>query len=138
MLKIHIDASTKGNPGPSGGGIIITEKQQQVQKAFALSILTNHQAEFAVFSYLLDFLIQQKFTEKTIIVYTDSQILVQTLEKNYSKNPEFQKYLCEIQEKLEAFPMLLVKWIPEKENKGADHLARQGLQKSLRLQNRRK
>ncbi|MCZ1512953.1 ribonuclease HI, partial [Enterococcus faecium] len=23
MLKVYIDASTKGNPGPSGGGILI-------------------------------------------------------------------------------------------------------------------
>ncbi|GMA08307.1 ribonuclease HI [Tetragenococcus halophilus subsp. flandriensis] len=138
MIKSYIDASTKGNPGPSGGGIVLSGEDLYEQNAFALSHLTNHQAEFAVFSHLLDDLYERNLHTQTILVYTDSKILAQTVQKNYTKNQDFKKYLLEIQEKLTNFPLLLIKWIPESQNKGADHLARQGLQKAIQLENRRK
>ena len=46
MIKAYIDASTKGNPGPSGGGIVLVSEGIHLQKAIPLSVLTNHQAEF--------------------------------------------------------------------------------------------
>lgn len=48
MLKVYLDASTKGNPGPSGGGIVIVGTDLHEQIAFPLPDSTNHQAEFAV------------------------------------------------------------------------------------------
>lgn len=138
MIKSYIDASTKGNPGPSGGGIVLLGSGIHEQESFVLPELTNHQAEFAVFSYLLDDLYQRQFHTQTILVYTDSKILAQSVQKNYTKNPDFKKYLAEIQEKLTNFPLLLIEWIPEAKNKGADHLARQGLQKAIKSKNRRK
>lgn len=138
MIKSYIDASTKGNPGPSGGGIILLGDDLYEQESFTLDHLTNHQAEFAVFSYLLHDLYNRQLHTETIFVYTDSKILAQTIQKNHTKNPDFQKYLTEIQEKLTQFPLLFIEWLPEDKNKGADHLARQGLQKALKLENRRK
>ncbi|GMA47171.1 ribonuclease HI family protein [Tetragenococcus muriaticus] len=135
MIKTYIDASTKGNPGPSGGGIVLFSEDKDIyeQKSFAISTsLTNHQAEFAVFSYLLDHLYTQDLHTQTILVYTDSKILAQTIQKNYTKNQNFKKYLNEIQKKLQNFALLFIKWIPEANNKGADNLARQGLQKALK------
>lgn len=137
MLKAYIDASTKGNPGPSGGGIVLLNDDLYEQKSFALpALLTNHQAEFAVLSYLLDHLYERQLHAQTILVYTDSKILAQTIQKNYTKNAEFKKYLNEIQIKLQNFSLLFIKWVPEANNKGADHLARQGLQKALKSENR--
>ncbi|AYW45006.1 ribonuclease HI family protein [Tetragenococcus koreensis] len=138
MIKSYIDASTKGNPGPSGGGIVLLGDDLYEQESFALTQLTNHQAEFVVFSRLLDELYKRQLHTQIVLVYTDSKILAQTIQKNYTKNPDFKKYLLEIQEKLTKFPSLLIEWIPEAKNKGADHLARQGLQKALKLENRRK
>ena len=56
MLKVYIDASTKGNPGPSGGGILIVYQGKQEQLSIPLSVGTNHQAEFEVFLKTLEFL----------------------------------------------------------------------------------
>ncbi|AYW50409.1 MAG: ribonuclease HI family protein [Tetragenococcus halophilus] len=136
MIKSYIDASTKGNPGPSGGGIVLLGEDIYEQESFALTQLTNHQAEFAVFSHLLDILYKRDLHTQTILVYTDSKILAQTVQKDYTKNRDFKKYLVEIQEKLTNFPLLLIEWVPESKNKGADHLARQGLQKALQLEDR--
>lgn len=137
MIKAYIDASTKGNPGPSGGGILLVDGQAQQQLHFPLPILTNHQAEFAVLEQLLIHLIEAEQTAETIMVYSDSKVLVSTIDKNHTNNSDFQAYLIRIQSLLAHFPLLILQWIPEKQNKGADHLARQGLQKALLLQNRR-
>lgn len=136
MIKAFIDASTKGNPGPSGGGIVLLTSQEQKQYHFPLPTLTNHQAEFEVFLHLLDMLMENNQNEKTIMVYSDSKVLVSTVDKNYTRNLDFKDYLSTIQRKLPHFPLLILQWIPEKQNKGADNLARQGLQKALKLQNR--
>lgn len=136
MIKAYIDAATKGNPGPSGGGILVVSEKKQMQAAFPLAILTNHQAEFAACSHLLDYLMAQNWTDQIVLIYTDSKILAQTIEKRYTKNPDFKPYLTEIETKLAAFSQVIFKWIPETKNKGADHLARQGLQKALNSQNR--
>lgn len=138
MIKAYIDAATKGNPGPSGGGLMLTGDHLYIQESFALPELSNHQAEFASFCAVLDYLLANDYQNQTIMVYTDSKILAQTVDKNYTNNPDFQDYLENIQEKLTSFPLLILQWIPESKNKGADNLARQGLQKALNLQNRRK
>ncbi|MDN6409402.1 MAG: reverse transcriptase-like protein, partial [Tetragenococcus halophilus] len=83
-----------------------------------------------------DILYKRDLHTQTILVYTDSKILAQTVQKDYTKNRDFKKYLVEIQEKLTNFPLLLIEWVPESKNKGADHLARQGLQKALQLEDR--
>lgn len=131
MLKVYIDAATKGNPGPSGGGLMITGDKGYFQKSFPLGELTNHQAEFAIFIKALEFIIAEGWQEETILCYTDSKVLARTIEKNHTKNKDFLPYLLAFQELEAAFPLLIIQWIPESQNKGADHLARQGLQKQL-------
>ncbi|GGI64837.1 ribonuclease HI family protein [Enterococcus alcedinis] len=137
MIKAYIDAATKGNPGPSGGGIVLVGEDLHLQKTVLLPVLTNHQAEFAVMIALLKYLIQDQKTQETIFIFTDSKILAETIEKDYTKNQHFIEYLEEIQQLLTLFKLVIIQWIPESKNKGADHLARQALQKVLKSQNRR-
>ena len=137
MIKAYIDASTKGNPGPIAGGILLGGEQLHIQKTIPLPDLTNHQAEFATFVALLDELIEQMHTKETIFIYTDSKILAETIEKDYTNNLDFKSYLSEIKARLPLFDLVIIQWIPENQNKGADNLARQGLQKRLASKNRR-
>ena len=86
---------------------------------------------------MLDELIEQKHTKETIFIYTDSKILAETIEKDYTNNLDFKSYLSEIKARLPLFDLVIIQWIPENQNKGADNLARQGLQKRLASKNRR-
>lgn len=131
MLKVYIDASTKGNPGPSGGGILIIADQQQEQLSIPLSFGSNHQAEFEVFLKTLEILKNRQMTEEIILCYSDSKVLVSTIDKNHTNNKDFLPYLEKIQSLLKDFSMLFLQWVPESKNKGADNLARQALQKFL-------
>lgn len=131
MIKVYVDASTKGNPGPSGGGILIIQENQQEQLKVPLSDGTNHQAEFEVFLKTLKILKEKGLTKETILCYSDSKVLVSTIDKDYTSNQNFITYFQSIQTLLSEFTLLILQWIPESKNKGADHLARQALKASL-------
>ncbi|KPG71673.1 ribonuclease HI family protein [Enterococcus sp. RIT-PI-f] len=136
MLKIYLDASTKGNPGPSGGGIMLVGDQIYEQLSFPLAQGSNHQAEFAVMAQALTFVLERKLHQQTCMFFTDSKIVAQTIDKDYTNNPDFKDYLQQIHLLLDQYALAIIQWIPESQNKGADHLARQGLAKALKLQDR--
>ncbi|MGM0217273.1 ribonuclease HI family protein [Enterococcus sp. AZ126] len=129
MLRIYVDAATKGNPGPSAGGIVIVGDALHDQIHVPLGECSNHEAEFKVFIYALQLIIEKKLNDQTVLIHSDSKIVIQTIEKKHAKNPLFQPYLQSFLQLENRFPLLLVKWLPESKNKGADTLARQALQK---------
>ncbi|MGY3778156.1 ribonuclease HI family protein [Isobaculum melis] len=134
MIHLYVDAATKGNPGISGIGIIIKTENIYEQSAFPLNgLYTNHQAEFEALKTGLKMLTQQNLTHEILKIYTDSNILAKVIQRSYTKNPDYQPYLPFFEEQLAHFPLYFVEWIPEAKNKGADHLARQGLQKALKI-----
>lgn len=128
MLKVYTDAAT--NTEKSGGGIlIISEKQTQL--AFSMTETNNHQAEFAVILRALHYLIDQGLNDQTILLHSDSKTAIKILDQGQTKNKLFLPYLSEFNEIAPQFPLLVLQWIPEAKNKGADNLARQGLRKKL-------
>ena len=42
MIKIYTDAATKGNPGPTGLGILIIDQHHQQQLSQTIDQATNH------------------------------------------------------------------------------------------------
>ena len=129
MLRIYVDAATKGNPGPSGGGIVIVGDALHEQIHVPLGECSNHEAEFKVFIKALQLVIEKGLNDQTVLIHSDSKIVVQTIEKQHAKNAMFQPYLHTFQQLESRFLLLLVKWLPESKNKGADTLAKQALQK---------
>ncbi|ALS00549.1 ribonuclease HI [Enterococcus silesiacus] len=129
MLRIYVDAATKGNPGPSAGGIVLVGDRLHEQIHVQLGECSNHEAEFKVFIKALQLVIEKDLNEQTVLIHSDSKIVVQTIEKRHAKNPIFQPYLYTFQQLESSFQLLLVKWVPESQNKGADTLARQALHK---------
>ncbi|MDR0922353.1 MAG: ribonuclease HI family protein [Lactobacillales bacterium] len=132
MLSIYIDASTKGNPGPSGAGILIIEDGNQEQYAYPLQKMSNHEAEFQTLILALNLILEQGREGQNILIYSDSKTVVSTIDKNHTNNPLFLPYLENFQRLERNFSLLVVQWIPESKNKGADNLARQGLAKALK------
>lgn len=131
MLKIYVDAATKGNPGKSGAGIQLIGENLHEQLSFPLPILSNHEAEFAALEIGLLEAIKRNLHVENTFVFTDSQTVAEIISLDTTKNKQFAPYLTRIRPLLNQFPLIIVQWIPEKENRGADNLARQGLQKAL-------
>lgn len=133
MLRMYTDASTKNNPGPSGAGIVLIADGLHEQLAIPLiDELSNHEAEFEALKTGLTYLSEHYYTDQSLLIFSDSKIVVTAIERNYVKNQVFQAYLTSINQLLRLFPSFMIQWIPESQNKEADHLARQALNKRLK------
>ena len=129
MIKIFIDAATNQTTNTSAGGMLFLRNGQQLQKHIPLLAKTNNEAEFEMMVKTLEFLISEDFQNETIFIYTDSKIVMESLHKEYVKDSRFKMHLEIILKLSHEFPSLFIEWIEEKNNKGADNLARQALQK---------
>lgn len=133
MIKVYTDAATNAQQKKSGGGLLIVADQQQKQLSFPLKEEDNHTAELAAIIYALRYLLEQQLANQNVLLYSDSKTAIKILDQGQTKNNRFSPYLMEFNELAPQFTLLVLQWIPESKNKGADHLARQGLQKSLQL-----
>ena len=132
MIRVRTDAAVNGNPGKVGIGIeILHQKQQFLFKENSELLMDNHQAElWAIYRALL-ILQEKEWHHEVIFLNSDSKFAMMAIEKNYTKQVAYQEILKKVQEELQFFPQLFLEWIPEKENRGADQLARQALQQIL-------
>ena len=132
MIRVRTDAAVNGNPGKVGIGIeILYQKQQFLFKENADQLMDNHQAELWAIYRALIILQEKELDQEMIFLNSDSKFAMMAIEKNYTKQVAYQEILKKVQEERKKFPQLFLEWIPEKENRGADQLARQALQQIL-------
>ena len=132
MIRVKTDAAVNGNPGKVGIGIeILYKKQQFLFKENSELLMDNHQAELWAIYRALIILQEKEWNQEMIFLNSDSKFVMMAIEKNYTKQIAYQDILKKVQEERKKFPQLFLEWIPEKENRGADQLARQALQQIL-------
>lgn len=129
-LALFIDGAARGNPGPSGIGIYLTQNNTDlIKKGFFIGVKTNNQAEYL--ALLVGLLYSRKYitAEKHIDIYTDSQLLVRQLLGEYRvKNPMLLKLFRQVQIVLNDLNYKICHIFREK-NKQADKLANDGIDK---------
>lgn len=126
MITVYTDGASTGDPGPSGAGVYIKQGKNYYEYAFSLGILSNHEAEF--YAVILALIVcKEKFPDEILAFRSDSQLVVDAIEKNYTKNEKYMPLLSAINKHSSHFPYFFIKWIPEKQNKHADKLARQAI-----------
>ena len=132
MIRVRTDAAVNGNPGKVGIGIeILYEKQQFLFKENTDQLMDNHQAELWAIYRALIILQEKEWHHEVIFLNSDSKFAMMSIEKNYTKQVAYQEILKKVQGERKKIPQLFLEWIPEKENRGADQLARQALQQIL-------
>ena len=132
MIRVRTDAAVNGNPGKVGIGIeILYEKQQFLFKENADQLMDNHQAELWAIYRALIILQEKDWHHEVVFLNSDSKFAMMAIEKNYTKQGAYQEILKKLQEERKKIPQLFLEWIPEKENRGADQLARQALQQII-------
>ncbi|MCU9613651.1 reverse transcriptase-like protein [Caldibacillus lycopersici] len=125
MIEVYIDAASQGNPGLSGGGIFVKGEGKNLEYSIPLGIMNNHLAEFATLVKALEICKDNGFS--VVSFRSDSQIVCDSIEKGFVKNQEFKAYLDSAQDIIRSLDLFFIKWIPSKENKHADILARQAI-----------
>ena len=132
MIRVRTDAAVNGNPGKVGIGIeILHQKQQFLFKENSDQLMDNHQAELWAIYRALIILQEKDWHHEVVFLNSDSKFAMVAIEKNYTKQVAYQEILKKVQEERKKIPQLFLEWIPEKENRGADQLARQALQQIL-------
>lgn len=125
MAKIYFDAATKGNPGLSACGVVIVDETTRHTYTQVLGEMDNHSAEWEALIYALNQALQLQVPNA--LIYTDSQLIEDAVNRNFVKNKHFKPYLEQFNQQAEMFELCFVKWVPRGQNKEANQLAQQTL-----------
>lgn len=125
MIEVYIDGASAGNPGSSGAGIFINNNGMTESYSLPLGFMDNHEAEYHALIKSLQICIEKNYS--IISVRSDSAAVVGAIEKEYVKNPTYRSLLYQALELVGQFELFFIKWIPSKQNKQADLLARKAI-----------
>lgn len=130
-LLIYTDGGSRGNPGPSGYGLVIYDQNQNIiyQQSKFLGIKTNNQAEYMAVISALSWLVDHQTDLSQIDFYSDSQLLVRQINGQYKvKAPLIKPLFATVQNLLSQIncPVNFTHILRHK-NKLADQLANQAM-----------
>jgi ribonuclease HI len=126
MITVYIDGASAGDPGFSGAGIFIKKNGEIERYSLPLGMMNNHQAEFTACLKALEHCIENGY--EIVSFRSDSQAVVHAIEKEYVRSSEYKSLLEEILQLTKKINLFFIKWVPSKENKTADELARKAIQ----------
>ncbi|KMY54563.1 ribonuclease H [Bacillus sp. FJAT-27231] len=127
MFEVYTDGASTGSPGWAGAGVFIKDGARVDRYSFPLGVRDTHEAEFLAVIKALELLKERQAA--TVSLRSDSQTVVQAIEKKYIHKEIYKPLLHEILSLSKEFPLFFVKWIPSKENR-ADGLARKAVQQN--------
>jgi ribonuclease HI len=128
VIEVFIDGASAGDPGPSGAGIFIKGTgNNPAYYSIPLGNMSNHEAEYHTLIHALEICIEKGY--QTVSFKTDSQLVEQAIEKRYVKNERYEPLLQQALQLIDQLQLFFIKWIPGSQNKAADQLARQAIQK---------
>lgn len=131
MIQLYIDASTEVTTGISGVGIVVKYQQKTTQYAIPLiNHYTNHEAEFI--ALIISLTIAKNYHDPHLYIFSDSQTIVDALSHHSIHHPNLKELLYIAKQRCSSFETCEISWLSEKNNKGADHLARQACQQAKR------
>ena len=130
LIKAFIDGASRGNPGQSGLGVLITDNNGNVIREIYqyLGKATNNQAEYSALIRLLREMISHEDNFKDVrflTIHSDSELLVRQMRGEYKvKSRNIIEYHLEARKILKKLPYTVnFIHIPREENKAADRLA---------------
>jgi ribonuclease HI len=126
LLTVHIDGSSKGNPGPSGIGIIIVRNNLlMLNYGEFIGVHTNLLSEYLALKRALQLAL---LIDKEIKIHTDSMTIVQQRKsKERIRKKELKILFREIKNLEKKFKEISYKYIPREENTAADLVAKNAI-----------
>jgi len=127
MIKLYTDAGLNTNLNLGAVSYIIRVNKNIYQDALPEKFDDNHYLEFLALKIALQKIIENHWNDEMILIHSDSQIVIDSIDKKYSKH--YQPILDEILESLDKFPSYFAKHIADKDNRAAHALVHQELLK---------
>lgn len=127
-LIVACDGAARGNPGPAGIGVRITDGAGRVlaELAEGIGVATNNVAEYTAAIRGLERARELGATD--VLLRSDSRLLVEQLAGRYRvKNPNLQVLHRRVRELAAAFERVGYEHVPRDRNAEADRLANRGV-----------
>mgnify|MGYP001568389154 FL=1 len=133
-IVIYADGGSRGNPGPAGAGVAITDAKGNIVKGYSgfLGIKTNNEAEYEAVIFGLQkikaLLGKEKVKNTEIEFRLDSQLIARQLNGEYKIEEErlFPLFIKIRNLKMDFGPIKFTE-IPREQNKEADRLANEAM-----------
>jgi ribonuclease HI len=129
-LVAHVDGAARGNPGPAGMGIVLTDAEGNVVKEVAepLGVTTNNVAEYSALIRALEE--ARALGCSRIAVLTDSELMARQLNGQYAVKAEHLRPLYRrARSLLSQFDAASVRHTRRENNRRADALSNLGADK---------
>jgi ribonuclease HI len=127
-FTLYTDGGARGNPGPSGIGVVIYDGGEQPIRKIGERIGdgTNNQAEYAALIRGLKEVLDLGGEE--VDCYLDSELVVRQLNGQYKvREPELQKLIAEVFKLSNRFLKVSFSHVRREKNKLADKLVNEAL-----------
>ena len=127
-INIFIDGASRGNPGPSGIGVVFYDEQNNIVKKLFKFIgnATNNVAEYSALIYAMQEALIDRYEE--VRIKSDSELLTKQLTGEYKvKNDNLRPYYDLFQHISRGFNKIEVISIGRECNSLADKLANKAI-----------
>ena len=134
-ITIYTDGGARGNPGPAAIGVVVKKEGQTLKKYFQfIGEATNNQAEYEAVIFALKkvklLFGRKKAKTMALEVYTDSELMARQLNHQYKiKEEDLQPLFLKVWNLILNFGQVSFKHILRQQNKEADRLVNQALDK---------
>jgi ribonuclease HI len=130
-IEIYIDGASKGNPGPSGIGVVICHHGETIKNlSVYIGKATNNIAEYTALIYGLQEGLLLK--AESIKVNSDSELLCRQVNKVYKiKSKNILALYNQAAHLMSAFKQISVRHISREHNRGADKLADKAVKETV-------
>ena len=140
-IVIHIDGGSRGNPGPAGFGILVSDSKRNVLKKYSQYIgeATNNEAEYQALIFALkktkSLFGKEKIKKIVVELMSDSELLIKQMKGEYKiLNPKIQSLFLKAWNLKIDFGKLRFFLVPREENKEADRLVNEVLDAEAKTQ----
>lgn len=124
MIYMNIDGAARGNPGPAGYGIHVSDNNSEtIEDAFGyIGEQTNNFAEYTALLAALKLARLRGWND--VHIRSDSQLLVRQLNGEYKvKNEVLARFFRQARSDMSRLKRCRIEHVPRGENKEADKLA---------------
>ena len=135
-INIYTDGGSRNNPGPAAAGAFIESFDKEYEKY--LGVATNNEAEYAAvvlgLSKLKQLVGKNKTKQTSVVVYMDSQLAVQQLNREYKlKSEKIIPLFVQVHNLCVEYQSVEFVYIPREKNKKADAIVNRCLDNNSTL-----
>ena len=126
--KLHTDGGARGNPGPAGIGVVLTDESGEVigEVAEGIGVATNNVAEYKALIAGLELALERGVTD--LDIYLDSELVVSQIKGEWKiKKDTLRSLAVRARRLMNQVPKAAIYHVRREFNEDADKLANQGM-----------